>query len=58
MMESSPGGALFTIFIAMGLSSPRDINSWSWATHFQHQYRALRLIELAHPMLNCADGYS
>ncbi|MGY2932860.1 hypothetical protein ACVWZ6_002462 [Bradyrhizobium sp. GM6.1] len=34
MMESSPGGALFTIFIAMGLSSPRKINSWSWQRIF------------------------
>ncbi|MCK1745220.1 hypothetical protein IVA80_31605 [Bradyrhizobium sp. 139] len=46
-----------TIFIAMAVLTAQH-ELILMAAHLQHQYRALRLIELAHPMLNCAHGHS
>ncbi|MCK1337823.1 hypothetical protein IVB38_17765 [Bradyrhizobium sp. 38] len=58
MMEPSPGGALFYDLHRDGFVLAAQHQFIVVATHLQHQYRALRLIELAHPMLNCADDHS
>ncbi|MCK1546448.1 hypothetical protein IVB12_32075 [Bradyrhizobium sp. 179] len=58
MMESSLEEALFDAFHRDGFVLAALHELFLVAAHLQHQYRALRLIELAHPMLNCAHGHS